>query len=220
MAHPDKTDGAQPGLKSKDPIVPGFRELPPVDYWAGSVSIPQERKEELLEALRNTSGEKDFTFTGFLVNSDGKTTYTFTRYPRHSRGIASIEACDSALSDLAQKGLAREEQPALDPDQDFRVLFGLREGYEEDSKVHPIEEIEASLPGTTITPAEIFVVGPTRHYQEPAVTITGPIQNLPAVYNLAESLHQERFTVEDLRNRLSYVVEPPSCATPDPEPIQ
>jgi hypothetical protein len=220
MTHPDKTDGQYPGAKSKDPLVPGFRELPPVDYWAGSVSIPSERTQELLRILSLTSQEKDFTFTGFLTRSDGLTTYTFTRYPRHARGIASIEDCEDALLALHLSGIGPAASTQFIENQEFRVLLGLREGYEKDSKVHPVEEIEAALPETNIKPAEIYVVGPTRHYQEPAVIITGTSDKLPGVYNLAESLHQERFTVEDLQNRLSYVVEPPSCTTPDPEPIQ
>ena len=101
MAHPDRVDGQQPGIRLKDPIVPGFRELPPVDYWGGSVSVPESEKPGLLQTLTQVSQESGFTFTGFLASTEGKTTYTFTRYPRHARGIATIDACKNALTTLS-----------------------------------------------------------------------------------------------------------------------
>jgi hypothetical protein len=202
-----------------------FRELGAIQLWSTCVIVESE-KSSFIELLHQVACEKTFTFFGFfLLNSLSETTleYHFTRYPRQKHGIRSIEECKDvkdALFTLMDQGdrstYFEEENVNHIAPFEYRVILGLLEGYDKDNVQHSLQEVKANLGDKYgVKPAEIYSVGPDYKHTEPAVAVYGGWRSLSKVYQVAEKLGQERFTVENFLGQYSYVVETPRVRHPD-----
>lgn len=195
-----------------------FNELPPQELWSARIDffIDQERFSAV---LRKTAEQTDFTFFGFFVfdETNGQATaYHFTRYPQQKYQTRNQEECERALVELQQNFsaagipvLAEVEPPAgYNPNQ-YRIILGLREGYDPDQPIkHTLTEARKFLrPDCVIKPAEMFAVGPERNYREPALMILGQEHHLKDIYELAAVFNQERFILENFAENSTRVVE-------------
>ncbi|TAL14385.1 hypothetical protein EPN95_03255 [Patescibacteria group bacterium] len=195
-----------------------FKESEPVELWSTSIalSVPYAEFERVVSQAAKADGQR---YTGFITKDAGGnvTSFTRTRYPRQKYGIASIEACENGMIALAAK-LGSAMRPDKQKDG-FRVVLGLREGYDDNAPVHLTDEIQTALPGATVSSAEIFALRHTQGgpslYTEPAAVITGPAQMIDEVYYLADTLLQERFAVEDFDLGVARMIEPRFCTEPD-----
>ncbi len=103
----------------------------------------------------------------------------------------------------------------------FRVVLGLKEGYEDNAPVHAIDEVIKALGSSCCAQlGEVFAIRSAEEkvhsiYTEPAAVIYGSLADLQCVYGLANAFGQERFTVEDFTKKASYCVETPYCTNPD-----
>ena len=197
-----------------------FRELKPEAWWSGFVPVKDLNKEGFIKKLEALSNELKFNFSGWIVDkSDGSFDYFFTRYPRKKYGpLPDIIEFDKILERLAKETNGDPNIEDLSDSPKFRIVLGLRELYETSNKLHTIKEVQTELgSGFDLTQAEIVAVRPSGKYTEPAVVITGDLSQIEKVYLLAEKFNQERFTVENLYNDESYVVETIHCKSPDKE---
>jgi len=192
-----------------------FRELAPEQFWRGSVDLQKIGDEDLSTALSEIASGLQFTYSGYR----GDSKYHFSRYPRRKFGpVAPVEQYQTALRKLGDrlrtpiKEEAKSEQPVV------RVLLGLQEGYNKETKLHTAQEVEIELGhDITIKPVEIYSVGPWGKYQEPAVVVECDPTDLQKIYDLAEKFHQARFAVEDLHAGTARMVETKYCTDPDEE---
>jgi hypothetical protein len=182
-------------------------------------------RTELQEKIAETAKATSFTYSGFIEGVGDSLSYTFTRYPRRAFGpVPPIERFETAARALLE-GLTQspativEWPPQLPPAApEFRVVFGLREGYGADAKTHQIEEVRRALGERfDVQPAEIFSAGGWGTYSEPAAIIRGPraLETLRAVFDLAEGMNQARIAVESLDEKKSWMVETKHCKDPD-----
>ena len=201
-----------------------FRELVPIEQWSGFVYVKDIPQEEFKNRLIGLSNELGFRFSGWFVfnNPNNKNTdfyYFLDRHPQRKKygPTKSIEEYKDALVKLAQAVNSESFTESYEGNQ-FRVLLGLRKGYDLNSEDYSIEDdVKSRLKeGFTFEEAEIFSTVPDRPpYTENAVLITGDLSRIDEVYLLAEELQQERFTIEELGNRTTYTVETKHCTEPD-----
>lgn len=196
-----------------------FRELRTEDSWSGYLEIGNSKRTDFEKVIKQLASEKKFTFYGWLLNeSEERFKYRFTRYPRKKFGpVPAIETYRALLKQLSDSlGVIGVQEQNLGQSK-FRILLGLKEGYDENSKTHDSGEVKSILGnGFEIVDTEIYSVGPWGKYTEPAVLITGNKIYLHEVYNLAYEFRQSRFCVEDLQLNKSYMVETSHCNAPDP----
>lgn len=214
------------GQKEITPL-PHFKEFPPVPYWSATVTVPTPFRHALVESLNDSARSLDFTYSGFFTAPKAsETAYSFTRYPRHRFGIKTDEQCASALSELTRGLRTRHivhevlvEEGRVGGVEQFRVLLGLQEGYDEGARTHDALEVTNAL-GSDFTVREvgIYSVGGWGTYEEPAVLISGDENRLRKVYLLANTFKQSRFTVNNLSKGEAYMVETDHCTDRDPMP--
>ena len=202
-----------------------FRELVPIKQWSGFILVKDIPKEEFKNIVIGLSNELGFRFSGWILFNNPKNDntdfyYFLSRHQRTKYGLVkSKEEYEEAFGKLA---LAVNSKPFVEShegkDNQFRILFGLREGYDTTSKNYSIEDdVQKKLgEGFTFQKAEIFSTrSGNSHYTEEAILITGYLSKVNKVYLLAEELKQERFTVEDLQNGVTYTVETKYCKEPE-----
>ena len=125
----------------------------------------------------------------------------------------SIEEYKDALAKLAQAVNSDSFTESYEGNQ-FRVLLGLKKGYDSTSEAYSIERDVKNRLGNDFDfeEAEIFSVAPNKSpYTENAVLITGDLSKINEIYLLAEELQQERFTIEELGHGNTYTVETRHC---------
>jgi len=180
------------------------------------------RLYELIRVARALAEEKQQRYTGFIAMSGDHTVHSFTRtrYPRRKYGIPTIADCEDGMQALAT---ALKTKVEADPQhEDFRVVLGLREGYNPHNPRHSLAEVikilgsSYHIEGTSIFAALTTPVGSNFNH-EPAVIIRGAMSDILPVFDLAERFSQERFTVEVFNAGLAYVVETGHCTDPDPQ---
>ena len=201
-----------------------FRELVPIEQWSGFVYIKDISQEEFKNRLIDLSNKLGFRFSGWLVfnNRNNKNTdfyYFLDRHPQRKKygPIKSVDEYRDVLGKLAQTVNSEAFTESYEGNQ-FRVLLGLRKGYDPSSEDYSIEDDVKSRLGEDFTfeEAEIFSTIPGRPpYTENAVLITGDLSRTDEVYLLAEELQQERFTIEELGNGITYTVETKHCTEPE-----
>jgi hypothetical protein len=197
-----------------------FRELPPLEWWAGGVrtALPDVVFED---HFAKVAEEKKIRFSGYRTSRDEKGVYgyNFSRYVRRNFGpVPSVDEYRSALRALADSVVGEEYEEHRTEQPRFRVLFGLVEGYDPaNALTHTPEEVKQILGERfIIEPVEILAIGGGRSsYTEPAVSISGEMQDIKAVYTLADQFHQDRIIIEDLGEAKSYAVETRWCKQPD-----
>lgn len=129
-------------------VPPGFRELPPDQFWGGSVAIPDFDEKAFIERLLAVANESGFRYSGYIIKATGgqNAKYHMSRYPRKAFGpVPPIAEYQAALKLLGEKfGLSEsqvnEEKTVEQPR--FRVLLGLQEGYAEWRKKSIVKEIQ------------------------------------------------------------------------------
>ncbi len=197
---------------------PGFRETEPIKLWSACIGLflPYKNFETTVSSIARTNSQR---YTGFITkDSEGNvTSFTRTRYPRRKYGVASIEECEAGM-----RALAATFNTATEPDPQtsgFRVVLGLKEGYDDEAPIHTLEEIKRELIGLNATPAEVFAVRWSDEgvsvYTEPVAIVEGTLNLVDRVYAAADTFKQERFTVENFDQGLAYVVETRFCTEPD-----
>jgi hypothetical protein len=202
-----------------------FRNLPPTELWSATLHSGKElstKYDEFYDTTRNLSLELNQRFSGFItMTGDRVNTFTRTRYPRKKYGTPTLDELAHSTEALAAR-LGATMQIDRVRGNFFRVVLGLLEGYDQQAPVHDLEEVRHALGGTSLRaiPAKVFSTRPDGQgncpvYVEPCAVITGDTGDLPVVYDLADNLRQERFTVEDFSNSQVYVVETSHCAEPD-----
>ena len=222
MTHEDNILNLQ-----ENAVIPEFRELPSEQLWTATTILEGVSQQQFAEILKDIYQRTGFNFFGFFVEKKDKSVeYHFSRYPRHKYGIPTLEQCQAAADEL-KKGLeisnsantVRVDDFVDDKQKgiEFRVLLGLLEGYDKDQIIHNKDEV-AEIIGSSVglQSATIYSVGKNGEYTEPAVWIKGKKDDLPKVYEIANSFKQERFTIENLAEEKAHVVEPPCCISSDP----
>lgn len=197
---------------------PYFKETEAVELWSARLDL-QLSYAEFEQTVIETAQKSGQRYTGFITKDEqgNVTSFTRTRYPRRKYGVATLTECHDGMVVLAAE-LGSILQP--DPHQSgFRIVLGLLEGYDGKAPTHSADEVRQALPGAKVTPAEVFAVRHTEEgtsvYTEPVAIVAGPNDLLGDVYLLADSLRQERFTIEDFDRGIAYVVETRFCTEPD-----
>lgn len=196
-----------------------FRELSHEDRWSGYLEIHNSKRTDFERVIEQLANERSFTFYGWLLDESGeKFRYCFTRYHRKKFGpVPAIEMYRDLLKQLSDSlGVTGMQEQNLGRPK-FRILLGLKERYDANSKTHNSCEVKSILGnGFEIVDAEIYSVGPWGRYTEPAVLIVEEKSKLDKVYDLAYTFKQSRFCVEDFQSGKSYMVETSYCNDPDP----
>ncbi len=195
-----------------------FNELPQRELWSARIGFSIDR-EPFSTILQQTAEQTGFTFFGFFVFDEASgqaTAYHFTRYPQQKYQTKSQSECEQALVALQQNfsvagiPILAEVEPSTgyNPNQ-YRIILGLREGYDPDQPIkHTLTEARKFLrPDCLIKPAEMFAVGPERNYREQALMILGQEHHLKDIYELAANFNQERFILENFAENCTRVVE-------------
>lgn len=204
---------------------PRFRELPPQEFWAGSISLEDIDFEKFEQAIKQSCEETNQNFTGYLSKdplTNKYTNYTRTRYPRKKYGEFSTLECQEGIGQLAAHLGVNYTEVEKTEEPKFVIVLGLLEGYDKQNKLHTIDEVRKILGDNfLLTPGEVYSAGNLYSdqyavYREPAVIIEGNKNNIQQVYNLAHHFKQNRFCVEDLQDRTSHTVETGYCIAPDP----
>lgn len=206
-------------MREKDPN--RFKEHRPIKLWASVLDVEMPKKR-LRNEIINAAVELQQDFMGFFDidpnRIDVATSFTHTRNPYKGNEVPSIASCKRGMDHLAGM-LGTTHRLSLIPPGMFRVVLGLEEGGRIKTKdSHPIEDIGSILgDGFEITPAETILVLRNKSrsvYEassEKAAVITGDVSNATKVYELAHSIYQERFIVEDFGAQKAYRVETSRC---------
>ena len=210
-------------MSEREPqLQPRYRELEPKPLLSVRMNI--ENLPNFTRHVEAIVRGNDRACSGFLSAVDGDLRFTFTRYPRAKYFVTDHEWEGDArrLAWVTESPIERYENVTdLGAGNDFRVVLGLRRGYDLNAPVHETREVEGPLRGTgcSVGFGEVFSVRPLNDgaalYAEPAAIIQGPLADLRRVYDVAHELGQERFAVEDFKNGKAYMVETPLCAQPD-----
>ena len=206
-----------------------FRLTEPVDIWGGNVLLQNINKEKFIDGLIGLSNDLKIAFPGyFLIYETGvASAYHISRYSRKKYGQSpSIETCRNVLKIIGDKFNISVEEEQISKNSSFRILFGLQEGYEK-GVVHTIQEVKDELrkclPNKDvlekyfgIVQGEICTIRNGSCYTEDAAVITvKDINRIIDVFSLAERFSQERISVEDFSEGITYMVETKYCKTPD-----
>ena len=201
-----------------------FRELPAIEHWSGHLKVSGITKDEFTNILQEVAKEVGIRISGWAIGNKDGFTYYMCRHQRKKYGpVPTIEKYKEALEKLAEKTNALEySKDSSENKNGFRVLFGLRKGYTPGSGEYTIDEVKRGLQGEKSfvnSKATILAAKPNGEvYTEPAVLITGDLSKLDMIHHLADTLKQERFTVEDFGNPkepITYTIETRHCTEPE-----
>jgi hypothetical protein len=197
-----------------------FKEHPTTPLWSARVDVMGLKPHEFHEVLRQTAlGIGTFVDGYFLSHPNGGIRYQFSLFPerRPEIGVIPISQCEDTLKELRLRlnGTAKVSQPdyleAIKSGAQFRVLLGLKVGESNNgnSETHRYDDVATALGGkANHQKAEIYSVGGARGlYTEPAILVTGKLDQLEHVYDAAQRFGQERFSVEKLVEEIAYIVE-------------
>lgn len=194
-----------------------FRETEPISLWSARLGLKLPYAD-FERTIRRVAAYNNQRYTGFIAKDiDGDvTSFTGTRYPRKKYGVATIDECRAGMLELANSFGSELQR---DQATGFRVVMGLIEGYDNEAAIHTVEEVQRDLLSARVSSAEVFAIrlqgGAVSVYTEPVAVIEGPLNLIKDVYLLGDRLRQERFTIEDFDDQVSYVVETRFCTEPD-----
>jgi hypothetical protein len=216
---------------------PTFREIEPLPQWSARIptNVPYDTfVEVVLQAAEATQHRYTGTLTRDPENNN-VASFTRTRFPRNKYGPSPTdELCLAGVQYLASKfdvAIERDVQHS----GISRIVLGLYEGQhdtggrnEPDGPDHSVQEVAAWLgAGFSVRPAEVFSIrigadGRASFYSEEVAEITFPTAQKQRVYDLGDSMKQERFSVEDFYDQggRAYMVETQWCQDPDPSTSQ
>ena len=118
------------------------RELAPEKFWSGSVDISKIDQKDFEEKIKAAAAELGFTYSGYLTGSGDEKKYTFSRYPRRAFGpVDDVSVYENALAKLSESLGANSSVEDLKESEEFRVLLGLEEGYDEYKKKGILENV-------------------------------------------------------------------------------
>ena len=204
-----------------------FRELPPIEHWAGYVTVSNLTKAQFEKVLQEVAKEVKIRISGWIIDSKNSNDFTYymCRQQRQKYGpiVPPPKKYEKVLKTLAEKTGSHFVIENGENKTGFRVLFGLRKGYDPASKDHDFKEVTRDLKeeeGFINTKATILAAKPDGEiYTENAVLITGKLSQRDKVYTLADIYKQERFTIEDFGNLkeepITYSVETRHCTEPE-----
>ena len=203
-----------------------FRELPPIEHWAGYVTVSNLAKAQFEKVLQEVAKGVGIRISGWTVDSENSNNFTYNmcRQQRKKYGpVPPPEKYEEALKKLSEKTGSHYVIENGENKTGFRVLFGLRKGYDPTSGDHDFNEVTKDLKeeeGFINTKAAILAAKPNGEiYTENAVLITGKLSQIDKVYTLADIYNQERFTIEDFGNLkeepITYSVETRHCTEPE-----
>ncbi|ACU39397.1 hypothetical protein [Actinosynnema mirum] len=119
------------------------------------------------------------------------------RDPSVTHGTPSVGACKRVVSGLRGWHIRPLEQGVL-------VAFGLREGYDEDGRVHRATEVAELLAPPTEVEERWLVsarlvpgTASIRWWHEPCAVVTAPEQAVDRLDAVAAALGQHRYTITD-----------------------
>lgn len=196
-----------------------FRELSSINHWSCSIDLTHVEPSALDEAVKRMMEESGQSFSGYRVAD----AIIRTRYPRKKYGVPEIEDLQRSSEKLATSlGATMHETQRYDSPT-VRIVLGLVEGYGENNTTHTLEEVQNVLDERyTVQKGEVYAATVARTgeysiYKEPVAVIDCHPNDVKDVYALADAYNQERFTVDNLYNMKSHVVETRHCTSPDPE---
>ena len=172
--------------------------------------------ESQVKGVANIDGQR---ITGFTTSKQGLIeSFTMTRYPRKKYGVLPVEHC-AAKAELLATRLGTLVVADTQRER-FRIVLGLKEGYDIGAPERSIDEVSQELPeDCNVSRADVFALRPNNQdyslYTEPVAIIRCDLGSLRRVYNLAEDTMQERFSVEDFDNMRSFMVETAHCTESD-----
>ncbi len=212
-------------LQSRTIQETSFRKLEPIDHWSGYVEVSNLNKGKFEKILQEVAKDVNIRISGWKIddkNSDDFT-YYICRHQRKKYGsVPPPEKYEEAIKKLAEKTGSKYVVENCDDKTGFRVLFGLRKGYDQASGDHDFNEVIKDLKekeGFVNTKATILAAKPNGEiYTENAVLITGDLSKIDKIYSLADEYNQERFTIEDFSNQLNpitYSIETRHCTEPE-----
>lgn len=193
--------------------------------------------EDFIRIVLGAAANAQHRYTGTLTRdpvTGNVTSFTRTRFPRNKYGPPpTVKECEAGISYLA--GLCRTEavKESHSPGTS-RVVLGLYEGQhasgwrdQPDGPDYSVQEVGLRLGiGFSVSSAEVLNVrlapdGTTSHYSEQLAEIIFPTTGKQRVYDLADAMKQERFSVEDFHKQggRSYMVETRWCREPDPRTV-
>jgi hypothetical protein len=138
----------------------------------------------------------DNTLHHYITNNSRYNLWTQSDYATAYQQLTrDLQLTGIGFESFAQEGAWIDD---LVPGSDFRVVFGLRQGYEPDAPIYSFKELAALLPSDIDRfPADIYSVGGGREtYTEPAVLLLGKNKHILPVYKAARTLRQERVYME------------------------
>lgn len=173
--------------------------------------------------------------------------YNFTFYSRTREPLITYDHCKKAaghfIKKLTEAGIMPSVseltgtwyEPRIDElkDKDCRIILGREEGYNtqraegENAKIYTFQEVQnllGNIDNINLREAKIFSVkqdatGKAEYYEEDAVEVVCPFEDLSRIYTVAHKMRQARFNVEAYRKGFSYPVEIKKfCKDPDPQP--
>ncbi len=202
-----------------------FRELPPIEHWSGYLKVSNITKDEFQKILQEVAREVGIRISGWTIDNENNNDFIYyiCRQQRKKYGpVPSPEKYEEALRKLAEKTSSHYIVENSESNFGFRVLFGLRKGYDPSSGEHDFNEAIKDLKkeeGFINTKAAILAAKPNGEiYTESAALITGELLKTDKIYNLADRYNQERFTIEDFGSSnepITYSVETRHCTEPD-----
>ena len=202
-----------------------FRELTPIEHWSGYLTVSNMTGDQFEKILQTVARDVNIRISGWKIDNKNSDSFTFyiCRQQRKKYGpVPPPEKYEEALRKLAEKTDSHYVVESSESNVGFRVLFGLRKGYDPTSGDHDFKEVTKDLKveeGFVNTKATILASKPNGEtYTENAVLITGDSPKIDKVYNLADRYNQERFTIEDFgtpNQPITYSVETKHCTEPE-----
>lgn len=202
-----------------------FRELTPIEHWSGYVTVSNIAKDKFEKVLQEVAKNVGIRISGWTIDGTNKNSFTYyiCRHQRKKYGpVPPPEKYEEALKKLAEKTNNPYVVETFGSNYGFRVLFGLRKGYDPTSGDHDFNEVTKDLKkegGFVNKKAAILAAKPNGEiYTENAVLITGDLPKIDKIYSLADIYNQERFTIEDFGNPdepITYSVETRHCTEPE-----
>ncbi len=197
--------------------------------WSTRLELPPLHREQILQKLSDSvlriaqrpdvERPELYPISGYIEGSGDnpdRTAVVLARDPSRSFGTPSPERCDEIAAEVAtMHGWQRTADEVATGG--FRVILGRRRGYGEDAYLHPMEEIRDLTSGSGLvvgTEVDLFsaryIDGTVSQYDEPGVVVTGKVDALADMEQLAYDLGQERYVPEIFGVETLVMVQSPS----------
>lgn len=197
-----------------------FTEHPSRAIWHACLQFDPSKSDDVKTTLTELGGS--FRYSGCFVNLDNRTIFQYTNNRgRPDKPIQLFKECEDGYTRLiwalTEKGVSFSASSStgatsdpISPNGKFKALIGLREGYDEFTKVHDISEIRRLLNDRyTVVGGEIFSAGGNEPpYQEAVALIyCGEQEDLAGIYQAAAFVKQKILVIEALNEGTAYSVE-------------